>query len=110
MAIDISNQEALRKLTLQDLVNDAVERKDIAALRFLEDESSKKLTKTKEDGTTYETINPIIGIRAAYLKTFLGYVPQGKRNAEAKKAANKAKREKAKADMFAAAFKSIKEG
>ena len=108
MAIDITNMTAIRKLTLDDLIDDAVERGDMDALRFLEDESGKKITKTKEDGTTYEINNPIISIRAEYLKKYLGYVPQSKKNAEEKKNADKAKREKARADKFAEAFKKLK--
>ena len=108
MAIDINNLESLRKLSLKDLVDDAVERKDIKALRFLEDESTKKETKTKEDGTTYEVGRNIIGIRTDYLKQFLGYVPQSQLSKEAKREQQKAKREKEKADMFADAFKSLK--
>lgn len=108
MAIDISSKEAIRKLTLKDLVADAVERKDIKALRFLEDESTRKETKTKEDGTTYEASINIIKIRTEYLKQFLGYVPQSALSKEAKKEQQKAKREKEKADMFADAFKALK--
>lgn len=108
MAIDITSKEAIRKLTLKELVADAVERKDIEALRFLEDESSKKETKTKEDGTTYEASINIIKIRTEYLKKFLGYVPQSELSKDAKRAQQKAKREKEKSDMFANAFKALK--
>ena len=108
MAIDITSKEASRKLTLKDLVDDAVERKDIDALRFLEDESTRKETKTKEDGTTYEASINIIKIRTEYLKKFLGYVPQSELSKDAKRAQQKAKREKEKSDMFATAFKALK--
>ena len=109
MAIDINNLESLRKLSLKDLVEDAVERKDIKALRFLEDEANKKETKTKKDGTTYEATPNIIGIRTAYLKTYLGYVPKSELSKEEKRAQQKKKREKEKADMFAEAFKSLRD-
>lgn len=108
MAIDITSKEAIRKLTLKDLVADAVERKDIDALRFLEDESTRKETKTKEDGTTYEASINIIKIRTEYLKKFLHYVPQSELSKDAKRAQQKAKREKEKSDMFADAFKALK--
>ncbi|MGI6173371.1 MAG: hypothetical protein ACOYI8_05660 [Christensenellales bacterium] len=108
MAIDITSKEAIRKLTLKDLVDDAVERKDIEALRYLEDESSRKETKTKADGTTYEANINIIKIRTGYLKKFLNYVPQSELSKDAKSAQQKAKREKEKSDMFATAFKALK--
>ena len=108
MAIDITSKEAIRKLTLKDLVDDAVERKDIDALRFLEDESTRKETKTKEDGTTYEASINIIKIRTEYLKKFLHYVPQSELSKDAKRAQQKAKTEKEQSDMFADAFKALK--
>ena len=107
--IDINNKEAIRKLTLKDMVEDAVARNDIKALRFLEDESRRKETKTKEDGTTYEASVHIIKIRTEYLKQFLGYVPQSELSKEAKKEQQKKKREKEKSDMFAEAFKALTE-
>ena len=69
MAIDIKNQEQLRKLTLEDLVNDAVERKDKDALRWLEDESSKEVPVKDKDGNPTGKMkpNPLISYRAKYL-------------------------------------------
>lgn len=109
MAIDITNQSAIRKLTLQDLVDDAVERKDKAALRWLEDESSKQvMRKKKNSDEMVEVTKPIISIRAEYLKTFLGYTPQPAKSTYNSDAA-KAKRNAARKAMFSAAFDKIGE-
>ena len=108
MAIDISNQELIRKLTLQDLIDDAIERKDKEALRWLEDEAFKQVTRKKKDSDeTVEVTNPIISIRAAYLRKFLGYEPQP--NKPYNKEAAKAKRIADRKAMFAAAFAKISE-
>ena len=108
MAIDITNQELIRKLTLQDLIDDAIERKDKEALRWLEDEAFKQVTRKKKDSDeTVEVTNPIISIRAAYLRKFLGYEPQP--NKPYNKEAAKAKRIADRKAMFAAAFAKISE-
>lgn len=110
MIIDISNQEVIRKLKWDDLVNDAVERKDKAALRWLEDKSTETKERiNKETGETTKVNLSIVEVRAEYLKKFLGYVPMGKQNAEVRKAAEKAKREAKRKAMFAAAFDAIGE-
>ena len=54
MAINLSSQEEIRKLTLKDLIADAVERKDKDALKWLQEESAKKVERKREDGTVYE--------------------------------------------------------
>jgi len=110
MAIDITNQEAIRKLKWEDLVQDAVERKDKTALRWLEDKSVEtKERVNKETGETTTVNLSIVEVRAEYLKKFLAYVPVGKQNAEARKAAEKAKREAKRKSLFAAAFEAIGE-
>lgn len=107
MAIDITNTVAIRKLTLQDLINDAVERNDKEALRWLEDESSKQVTRKKKNSEeTVEVTKPIISIRSEYLKKFLGYTPQPAKSTYNKDAA-KEKRNAARKAMFAAAFDKI---
>lgn len=47
MAIDIKSQEAIKKLKLVDLVNDAVERGDKAALEWLKKEANTLKKRTK---------------------------------------------------------------
>lgn len=107
MAIDITNTEALRKLKLQDLVDDAVERNDKDALRWLEDESSKQVTRKKKNSDeTVEVTKPIITVRAEYLKKYYNYQPQPAKSTYNKDVA-KAKRNAARKAMFAAAFDKI---
>lgn len=104
--IDIKDQAAIRKLTLEDLINDAVERNDKEALRWLEDEAFKMVERKKKDSDeTVEAANPIISIRAEYLRKFLGYVPSYKTY---NKEAARAKREAEKKALFAAAFAKLK--
>lgn len=108
MAIDISNHDEIRKLKLEDLVADAVERKDKKALEWLKEESAKKDTRKREDGTTYEVDKSIVSIRAKYLKDFLGYKPASARSKEEAKARKREKREKEREAMFADAFAKLK--
>lgn len=106
MAINLNDQEALRKLTFKDLAEDAVERNDIEALRFLEDERHKVITRTRKDGTTYEVPNPIVSMRAAYIRKFLGYEPKKPDTTKAREAA-KAKKQAEMDEYMADAFKRI---
>lgn len=108
MSINLSSQEAIRKLTLIDLINDAVERNDKEALKWLETESGKKVERRKEDGTTYEVDKSIVSIRAEYIKKFLDYKPASTLSKEAAKARKREKREKERADLFAQAFSKLK--
>ena len=107
MAIDISKQEELRRLKLEDLIADAVERKDKDALTWLKEESAKKDVRTKEDGTKYEVDKSIVSIRSNYLKKFLGYKPASTLSKEAMKARKREKREKEREDMFNQAFADL---
>lgn len=108
MSIDITNQEAIRKITWEDLVADAVERKDKDALRWLEDKSTETVSRKRADGTTYEVNVSIVAVRAEYLRKYLGYEPIGKRNSEAAKAKKRAQREEKRAAMFAEAFNLLR--
>lgn len=105
MSIDITNQEAIRKITWEDLVADAVERKDKDALRWLEDKSTQTVSRKRADGTTYEVNVSIVTVRAEYLHKYLGYEPIGNEAAKAKK---RAQREEKRAAMFAEAFKLLR--
>ncbi len=108
MAIDITNQTAIRKLTLNDLVNDAVERKDLTAFEWLEAQSKELVTRKRDDGTEYQVNKSIVAIRAEYIKKFLDYKPLGKLSAEAAKARKREKKAKETADMFAELRKKFK--
>ena len=107
MAINLEDQSAIRKLKLQDLVDDAKERKDKKAIEWLIKESSKSVTRKREDGTTYEVDMSIVSIRAKYLKDFLKYKSKGKASAEALRAKKRAKRQEEREKMFADALKSF---
>lgn len=89
MAIDINNKEAIKKLTLDDLINNAVERGDAEALNWLEKEANTKKTRTRADGTKYEVNKSIVEIRPEYLKKFLGYESKGRSTSAAAKARKK---------------------
>ena len=104
MAIDLNNIESCRKLTLNDLVKDAVERKDKEALVWLQEQSTTMVNRTKEDGTTYQVNKSIVAIRAEYFKKFLNYKPKGKHSAEQARQRKREKKAKEVADMFAYAF------
>lgn len=108
MAIDLTKPEEFKKLKIDDLIADAVERNDLEALEWLHTQSNMMKTRTREDGTTYEVRKSIVEIRPNYLKTFLGYKSKG---AAAKERAKQAKKDKAQReldDKFAAAFAKLK--
>lgn len=106
--IDIATAE-ITKLTLDDLIADAVARKDRAALEWLKEEANKMKKRTKEDGTTYEVRKSIVEIRPAYLKDFLGYQSKSEAAKEKAKAQKKARAQQKIDDAFAAAFAEIGE-
>ena len=108
IAINLSSQEEIRKLTLKDLIADAVERNDKDALKWLQEESSKKVERKREDGTAYEVDKSIVSIRAEYIKKFLDYKPASTLSKELAKARKREKREKERSDLFAEAFAKLK--
>lgn len=106
MAIDINKPETFKTLKLDDLINDAVERKDREALEWLQAQANEKKPREK-DGQKYEVRKSIVEIRAAYVKKFLGYKTVGAQAKERAKAAKEAKLQKALDDKFAAAFAKV---
>lgn len=101
MAINLEDTKALQELDLEALIADAVERKDKEALRWLEDETNKTITRTnKKSGKEYETVRSIVSIRSEYLTKFLRYNPKSKQKEEEKKE-RKAKIKQMFADAFA---------
>ena len=107
MAIDITNQEAIKKLTLDDLLNDAVERGDAEAIDWLDKEAHTKKNRTKADGTTYKANKSIVEIRPEYLKKFLEYKPKGNRSSEQAKARKRQEAEKKLNAKFEEARKKL---
>ena len=108
MALNPNNIEEYRKTTLDDLISDAVERSDVTALTWLQEESKKKEKRTKQDGTTILAAKPMPSIRSAYAKKFLGYKVKGKASAEEQRKRKQAKMDKERDAKFAAAFAQLK--
>lgn len=105
--IDITKPETYKKAELPDLVADAVERNDEAALKWLETESGKMKERTRSDGTKYMVKKSISEIRPAYLKMFCGYKTKSSVSKENEKARKRKKEEDARKKMFADAFKKL---
>lgn len=108
MAIDLTKPEEFKKLKLDDLIADAVDREDMVALEWLQKESNTMKTRKREDGTTYEVRKSVVEYRPEYLKQFLGYKPKA---TASKERAKQAKKDKAQRDIdnkFAKAFAKLK--
>lgn len=107
MALDLTNQEAIKKYTIKDLIADAVERNDLDALKWLQIEANTLKERTKSDGTKYEVKKSIVEIRAEYIKKYLNYKTKGKQSAEAAKARKREKRQQELDALFEKAFEAI---
>lgn len=70
--IDINNVN-IQKLKLTDLIADAVERKDEAAIAWLRAEANKKIPCKGKDGSVTEKFQPANMFRVEYLTKFCGY-------------------------------------
>ena len=86
-----------QKAKLNDLVCDAIARKDKKAFDWLNAESAKKDDRVRK-GVKIRVQRNIAAIRAEYAKKFLGYKTNSKRAAEA---ARKRKQEKAEQERLA---------
>ena len=107
MKIDLTKPETFKKLTLDDLINDAVEREDMEALKWLQTQSQIMKDRKREDGTIYKVRKSVVEYRPEYLKKFLKYKPAA---TPASEKAKQAKRDKAQRELdnkFAAAFKKL---
>lgn len=89
--------EEYQKAKLEDLVYDAIARKDKKAFEWLNTESAKKDERVRK-GVKTKVARNIAAIRAEYAKKFLGYKTNSKRAAEA---ARKRKQEKAEQERLA---------
>lgn len=104
--------EEYKKATLQDLVGDALARKDKDALEWLQTESAKKdqrIHKHQDQVKKIAVSHSIARIRADYARKFLHYKPNRDESAER---ARKRKQEKAERDrlqLFADAFAKLEE-
>ena len=100
--INIENVN-IQKLKLEDLIADAVERKDETAIAWLRTEAMKTIERKGKDGTTKQGYQPVNMYRVEYLTKFCGYQ---KRNAA--KLTAEQKREKKLNAMFEEAAANIK--
>jgi hypothetical protein len=105
--IDLNNPGEFKNLKLDDLIADAVERKDKKALEWLKEQATSLKTRTRDDGTTYEVRKSIVEIRANYLKDILKYKPKSEVAKERARQAKKEKDKKELEDKFAAAFAQL---
>lgn len=94
-------------MSIDDLIADAVARKDKAALLWIQKESNRKDTRTK-DGEEIEVAHSITTLKFDYAKKFLGYTPKDKvkNYAELRRRAQEKKKRELE-DKFAAALQAI---
>ena len=94
-------------MSIDDLIADAVARKDKEALLWIQQESSKKDIRRKDD-QEIEIAHSITTLKFDYAKKFLGYTPKDKvkNYAEMRRRAQEKKR-KALEEKFAAALAAI---
>lgn len=107
MALDLSSREAINKITLDNLIEDAVERGDEDALKWLLNEAKKTKERTKADGTKFEVRKSINEIRPLYLAKFLKYKSKNKMSAELAKARKRERMERELDNKFADALQRL---
>lgn len=94
-------------MSIDDLIADAVERKDRSALLWIQKESAKKDLRKKGD-EEIEVAHSITTLKFDYAKKFLGYTPKDKvkNYAELRRRARE-KKQKELDEKFANALKAI---
>lgn len=100
--------EEYKNAKLDDLIGDAVARKDKKALEWLKVESGKKDNRTR-NGVNIKVSKNINAIRADYAKKFLNYKPKSKQSAEALRKRKQEKAEQARLELFEKAFAELGE-
>ena len=100
--------EEYKNAKLDDLIGDAVARKDKKALEWLKAESGKKDNRTR-NGVNIKVSKNINAIRADYAKKFLNYKPKSKQSAEALRKRKQEKAEQARLELFEKAFAELGE-
>lgn len=93
-----------QKAKLNDLVNDAIARKDKKAFDWLNTESAKKDERVRK-GVKTKVARNIAAIRAEYAKKFLGYKPNSKKAAEEARKRKQEKAEQERLSLFEEASK-----
>lgn len=103
--IDVSNPDSIKAIKSVDvLIEDATERKDIKALTWLQAEAYSTKTRKRDDGTTFEVKKSITEIRAAYIKKFLNYRTKSEASKAKSKQAKKDREKERLDEAFAKAF------
>ena len=100
--------EEYKKSKLEDLIGDAVSRKDKKALEWLKSESGKKDDRTR-NGVNVKVNRNIAKIRADYAKKFLDYKPKSAKSAEEARKRKQDRAEKERLEMFEKAFAELGE-
>lgn len=94
-------------MSLDDLIADAIARKDKSAIQWLQKETARKDIR-KRDGKEVEVSHSIISLKFDYAKKFLGYEPKDKvRNYADVRRRNQEKKQRELEDKFAAALDAI---
>ena len=100
--IDINNVN-IQKLKLEDLVADAVERKDEEAIAWLRTEAMKMVERKGKDNSVKQMYQPVNMFRIEYLTKFCGYEKKA-----AIKLTAEQKRQRKLDDMFNEALAQLK--
>ena len=98
MKIDITNINT-KNLKLEDLIADAVERKDAEAIAWLREKANTRVPRNNKDGSVTQVRQPVKMYVNEYLAKFHGY--------DKKKVASKKREDKLNA-MFDEALAQIK--
>lgn len=94
-------------MSLDDLIADAVARKDKSAIKWLQTETARKDIRKKDD-KEIEVAHSITSLKFDYAKKFLGYEPKDKvRNYADIRRRNQEKKQRELEDKFAAALNAI---
>ena len=103
-----ANSEEYKKATLEDLIGDAVARKNREALEWLKSESGKMDNRTRK-GINIKVKRNTAKIRADYAKKYLGYKPNKDKAAEQARKRKQEKAEQERLEMFEKAFAELDE-
>ena len=106
MALNPNDNAVYNKATIDDLINDAVERGDIEALNWLDKESGTTVER-KRKGQVIKAKKNISQIRAEYRVKFLDYKPNNKVSVNLARERKAQKEEEARKAQFEQARKLL---
>ena len=92
--------EEYKNATLEQLIGDAIARKDKEGLAFLKEQSTKMVNRRLKDGTTIKAQNNIASIRAQYAEKILKYKPDTKKASAKARKAKQEKEQKRRLSLF----------